>query len=91
MVRHLGYIHEDTKAALPLVAAADESDRTVLRGTTYDGGPGVQGTHADPTAAAALSMRRERGRTLRREARDHVLEASRLLATARGKLEQASS
>ena len=91
MVRHLALIGEDIKALLPLVASADDADRTVLRAASYDGGPGGQGTHADPTASAALSMKRERGNSHRREAREKVLEASRLLATARGLLVQASA
>lgn len=89
IVRHLALISDDVRALLSQAAHADGDERTVLRGTAYDRAGSGAGGYGDPTAHAALSMRRERGRTSAREAREKVLAASQLLTEARAVMARA--
>lgn len=90
MTHHLGLMSEDMRHMLPLIREADLADANVLRAASYEGASSSGGV-ADPTARAALSMRRDRGRSQRREAREALVQASALMAKARACLEEAAT
>lgn len=86
--KHAEYILRDLRRAVHAARAIADEDSSPLRAATYDGGAGDPNSISDPTAAAALSLSRNRGRSAMNGGWQELRKAAILLTSAANRLER---